>query len=300
METESADRASSSVPRRQLGRFLRQQREAAERTLKVTAEYMECSVQKLWRIEKGAVPVRGPEVKQLCHFYGTDPALTEALVSLAKQTRARGWWQSFDDLAMPEWSELHVGLEQAAGRIRKYDPQVVPGLLQAHAYMEAVLRAGPPDVSDEQVKAGIRVEQERQRLLSRHFPPPPRLEVILAEAALLGDVEPQGAMQQQLWHLLKANEEGRAIVRVLPRSVALHRASRTGRFTILEFPPPARGDGNAPEPPTVYVRSLTGALYLDRPPEIAAYERVWSDLDARCLSVAGSNALISGLLLGTG
>src|SRR3954462_12402645 len=122
METQNAARTNSTVPRRQLGRFLRQQREAAGRTIKATAEYMEFSVQKLWRIEKGAVPVRGPEVKILCDFYGTDPGVTEALVSLAKETKARGWWQSYSDVVMPEWFELYVGLEAAAVRIRKYEP----------------------------------------------------------------------------------------------------------------------------------------------------------------------------------
>jgi transcriptional regulator with XRE-family HTH domain len=298
MAVESAARVNSTVPRRQLGRFLRQQREAAGRTIKVTAEYMECSVQKLWRIEKGAVPVRGPEVKLLCEFYGTDPTFAEALVNLAKETKARGWWQSYNDLVMPEWFELYVGLEGAASRIRRYEPQVVPGLLQAHAYMEAVLRADSPHFADADVEAAIRIKRERQSLLSRHFPPPPQLEVILAESVLLGETDLPGAMQQQLWHLLKANQVGRATVRVLPQSVALHRASGTGKFTILEFPRPARGDGGVQEPPTVYIESLTGALYLDKPSEIAAYEQVWSDLDRRSLSVEGSNALIRKVLEG--
>jgi len=296
MEIDNAERANSTVPRRQLGRFLRQQRESAGKTIKLTAEYMECSVQKIWRIEKGAAPVRGPEVKMLCDFFGTDPKITEALVGLAKETKAKGWWQSYNDVVMPEWLELYIGLEGAANRIRKFEPQVVSGLLQAPAYMEAVIRVDTPHFTDDDIEAGIRIKQARQGLLSRHFPPPPQLEVILSEAVLLASIDIPGAMQQQLWHLLKANEEGRATVRVIPLSAGLHRASVSGKFTILEFPPPTSGNSGAQEPPTVYSDGLTGALYLDKPHEIQAYEKVWSDLDSRSLSVEGSNTLISKIL----
>ncbi|GIF25914.1 transcriptional regulator with XRE-family HTH domain [Actinoplanes tereljensis] len=296
MEIDNTERANSTVPRRQLGRFLRQQRESAGKTIKVAAEYMECSTQKLWRIEKGAVPVRGPEVKMLCDFYGTDAGVTEALVSLAKETKARGWWQSYNDVVMPDWFELYVGLEGAAARIRTFEPQVVPGLLQAPSYMEAVMRADTPQFTDTEVLAGIKIKQQRQGLLSRHFPPPPHLEVIVSEAVLLASTDIPGAMQQQLWHLLKANEEKKASVRVLPLTAGLHRASGTGKFTILEFPSSPNGDGGAQEPPTVYSDSVTGALYLDKANEIEAYEQVWNDLDSRSLDMEGSNAVISKVL----
>lgn len=296
MEIDNAARANSTVPRRQLGRFLRQQRESAGKTIRVAAEYMECSTQKLWRIEKGAVPVRGPEVKMLCDFYGADAKVTEALVSLAKETKARGWWQSYDDVVMPDWFELYVGLEGAASRIRAFEPQVVPGLLQAPSYMEAVMRADTPQFTEDEVRAGIKIKQQRQGLLSRHFPPPPLLEVILSEAVLLASTEIPGAMQEQLCHLRKANEEKKASVRVLPLTAGLHRATGTGKFTILEFPPAPNGDSGSQEPPTVYSDSVTGALYLDKAHEIAAYDQIWNDLDSRSLDTEGSNAVISKIL----
>ena len=123
----------STVPRRQLGRYLRQMREERRITVKGAADILECSFQKLWRIEKGAVPVRGTDVKLLCQGYGASPEMTEVLVGLARETKARGWWQSYGD-AVPDWFELYVGLEGAASRMRKFEPSVVPGLLQARAY----------------------------------------------------------------------------------------------------------------------------------------------------------------------
>lgn len=48
--------AGSTVPRRQLGRYLRQLREKKGLSVKAVAEILECSFQKVWRIEKGSAP----------------------------------------------------------------------------------------------------------------------------------------------------------------------------------------------------------------------------------------------------
>ena len=282
----------STVPRRQLGRYLRQLREESGITVKAAADILECSFQKVWRIEKGAVPVRGPDVKLLCQAYQATPEMTQALAGLARETKAKGWWQSYGD-AVPDWFELYVGLEGAASRIRKFEPSVVPGLLQARAYMESVILADQPDMADEDVQRRIAIRTERQGLLSRHFPPPPRLEVIVDEAALRRSPDVPGAMAQQLWHLLKANELPHMSVRVLPLSVGPHRASLSGAFTILEFPSSEAARG---EPPTIYSESLTGALYLDKPKEIERYEEVWSALAERALSEEESDKMITATI----
>ena len=142
----------------------------------------------------------------------------------------------------------------------------------------------------------MEIKKERQGRLSRHFPPPPRLEVIISEGVLLGNTEIPGGMQQQIWHLLKVNEENRALIRLLPLATGPHRASVSGAFTILEFPAADVGDKSSIEPPTVYSESITGARYLDKPHEIAMHEAVWATLDGLALSVEDSNRLISKVL----
>ena len=79
----------STVPRRQLGRYLRQLRVASGVTVKAAAEHLDCSVQKVWRMEKGTTAVRGSDVRELCDCYGADPELVPVLVGLARQTRRR-------------------------------------------------------------------------------------------------------------------------------------------------------------------------------------------------------------------
>lgn len=110
-------------------------------------------------------------------------------------------------------------------------------------------------------------------MLTRFATQPPRVEVLLSEAVLRADHDIPGLIQQQLWHLLKANELPNVSIRVLPSSVGPHPASISGSFTIMEFPADDAGRG---EPPTVYSESLTGVLYLDRPKELEVYEQIWA------------------------
>ena len=218
--------------------------------------------------------------------------VTEALMGLARETKARGWWHAYGDV-IPDWFELYVGLETAASRLRHYHTTFVHGLLQAHAYIEATIRAQVPKVADDQVEPRIRVKLERQSLLTRNFPPPPQLDLIFAESVVRARLTAPGAMQQQLWHLLKAIDElPHVMVRILP-SVGPHAAAPSGGFTILEFPPNDRGSG---EPPTVYSENITGSLYLDHPRELAVYEQVWAELEALALDERDSKAMITTLL----
>ncbi|WP_442930831.1 helix-turn-helix domain-containing protein [Micromonospora sp. NBC_00421] len=60
----------STVPRRQLGRALRDLRTEACMTLDGVAEALHCSRQKMWRIEAGPGPVRPIDARFMCELYG--------------------------------------------------------------------------------------------------------------------------------------------------------------------------------------------------------------------------------------
>ena len=86
-----ADDMGSTVPRRQLGRALRELRTEARMTLEGAAEALRCSRQKMWRIETGLGAVRRLDVRAICELYGATPELTGALTGLASESRAKGW-----------------------------------------------------------------------------------------------------------------------------------------------------------------------------------------------------------------
>lgn len=287
-EVPSED-GGSTVPRRQLGRHLRQLREEAGITVRAAVQAMEWSGQKLWRIEKGLGPVRAMDAKNLCELYGADQRTTEALMALAKETKAKGWWHAYGK-TLPAWFELYVGLEAAASRIRAYDADVVNGLVQTERYAQLVNQMHP--ATDEERARWIEVRMGRQSLLTRRVPSPPSLEMILGEVALLR-ITNRAILRQQLDRLLAVSELPHVSLRVIPTSAGLHPGLDCGnRFTILEFPKARNGYF---EPPVVYADSLTGAWYGDAPDEVSAYDRVWGEVEAASLSPEDSLQLITSL-----
>jgi Domain of unknown function (DUF5753) len=72
----------------------------------------------------------------------------------------------------------------------------------------------------------------------------------------------------------------------MPFAAGFHLGVLTGGFVTLRFAGSGHGSVKVGEPPTVYVESFAGALYLDKPQEIdrhdAAFESIWSSsLDER-------------------
>ncbi|GAB3800076.1 helix-turn-helix domain-containing protein [Micromonospora zhanjiangensis] len=284
--------AGSTVPRRQLGRRLRQLREDARITVKAAADALEWSTPKLWRIEGGMVSMRSLDVEAMCRVYGATEAVTASLMALAKDTRARGWWQAYSD-AIPGWFELYIGLEAAASRLRTYQPELVPELLQSEAYATETVRVAHPELSDDEVARAVAVRLSRQALLGRRAPAPPRLDVVLNEPALRRPLRDPAAMAEQLRLINTVGERRNVSVLVLPLDAGLHPGALAGGpFTLLEFPD---RDGQETEPPTVYREALTGASYLDKPAEVEVHAAVWSAVRDAALDRAASRDLIAEL-----
>ncbi|MEU1360164.1 helix-turn-helix transcriptional regulator [Micromonospora zamorensis] len=268
-----ADDMGSTVPRRQLGRALRELRTEARMTLDGAAEAMQCSRQKMWRIETGLGPVRALDVKAMCDLYAATPDLAGALTALANETKAKGWWHSYGD-AVPDWFELYVGLESAASRLREHDDTLVPGLLQTPGYTRGVYQ-NRPNMPVDELEEVLEVRRRRQEILIRRLPKAPRLEWVLSEAVLLRRVGDPSVMAEQLDRLLERTELPNVSIRVLPLSAGAHYGALAGAFVMLDFPLVNRV---VPDQSVVYSESVTGALYLDRPDEFAVYEKVWASL----------------------
>jgi len=285
--------SGSTVPRRQVGRLMRRLREQAGISLMGAAEELEFSRARMYRIENGEVPVRKHDVIAMCGVYQADERMTEVLISLAQESKAKGWWHAYGDV-VPTWFELYVGMEQAANRLRSYAPAVVPGLLQTREYAEWMFRQWISD-DDRAVIDAVTVRRGRQSLLSRI--PAPRLDVILDEGVLHRAIADEIGMQKQLVHLIGAATRPNVSIRIIPFAAGPHKASTSGQFTILEF----HGDETAaatasPEPTTIYCENLAGALYLDKLAEVRAYESIWDELGSVALSQAQSDDLIGAII----
>ncbi|MGH3247578.1 MAG: helix-turn-helix domain-containing protein [Trebonia sp.] len=278
----------STVPRRQLGRYLRDLRNAAGLTVKDAARGLEWSEAKMWRIETGQTSLRSLDVEVICRIYGARAETTKALMSLAKETKAKGWWQAYGD-AVPEWFDLFVGLEAAASRLFQYEQELVPGLFQTEDYARTLIVADNPDVARAEIDRRVGLRMARQALVRRPIDPP-TLQVALNESVLRWPVGGTGTMVAQLERLVGASELPNVSLRVIPFSVGHHPGIFSGSFNILRFP--LNGNGEDSEPPTVYADLFTGALYLDKPGEIKRYSDAFASIWDHALDESSSRELI--------
>jgi transcriptional regulator with XRE-family HTH domain len=264
--------AGSTVPRRQLGRYLRLLRNDAGLTVRAAAREVEKSEPTLWRIENGLVSVKSLDVKAMCELYGAAEEMKFALMALAKETKSRGWWQAYGDV-VPEWFDLYVGLEGAATRIAWFETELVPGLFQTEDYARSLIALDHPD--DEEISRYVQLRLARQAILNRPIDPP-EIRVALRETVLRCPVGGPIVMAGQLARLAEASGLPNVSLRIVPFTAGLHPGMMSGPFEILRFP--VNGGGLESEPPTVYADIYTGAIYLDRPHEVERYDRAFEQI----------------------
>lgn len=278
----------STVPRRQLGRYLRDLRGQCRLTVRAAADALEWSDAKIWRIETGQSSMRALDVEQMCRIYGAPADLTEALMALAKETKSKGWWVSYSDV-IPEGFDVYIGLEEAAARLLWYESELVPGLLQVEDYARAVIRVHRPDFDDREIERRVQLRIARQTLITR-VTAPPELRVVLNESILRRTVGGKDAMAAQLTRLVEISGLPTVSLKVMPFDAGTHAGVTSGPFVVLDFP--RNGNGQRSEPTTVYVDGFTGALFLDKPREIDRYNTAFNGIWAAALDEAASRDLI--------
>lgn len=276
-------RTSPTVKRRRLAAELRKARDAAGLTIEEVAERLEWSMAKVSRIENARVSVLPRDVKFLLSTYGLSERdeVWDALLTLARESRQKGWWQQYSD-AIPDWFSVYVGMEAEATTRSSYHAEFVPGLLQTKDYATAVHRASLPTATDEEIEQLVNVRMARQELLTSSDGL--QLWLVLNEAVLRRLVGGRAIMQEQLVRLLEATNLPSVTLQVLPFNSGAH-AAMDGNFTILGFP-------DSSDPNVVYVEYATGALYLEKRPEVERYRLIFDHLRAAALSVDASRALI--------
>ncbi|MGI5339270.1 helix-turn-helix domain-containing protein [Streptomyces sp. CA-181903] len=279
--------SSGSVVRRiLLGSQLRKLRESQGITREAAGYSIRASESKISRMELGRVSFKTRDVEDLLTLYGIHRETErEALLGLAREANVAGWWHSYGDV-LPSWFQTYVGLEGAASHIGIYEVQFVHGLLQTEGYAHAVVVRGQPTADPAEVERRVSLRMERQKLLFSERAP--HFHAVLDEAALhrpYGDAE---VMRGQLQHLVDLSEQPNVTLQVMPFRHGGH-AGESGAFTVLRFP-------ESDLPDVVYLEHLTGALYLDKPDEVAQYERVMGRLRADSLSPSGTRDLMRRLL----
>jgi transcriptional regulator with XRE-family HTH domain len=234
------------------------------------------------RWENGERSVRPTDLRLLLDIYQVHGEERENLLTLARQAKERGWWQSFAS-AIPEWFQVYLGLEAEAAQIREYAAELIPGLLQTAEYARAFLQAPPAAASPEEVSRRIAVRLARQERLTADDPP--EYWAVLNEAVIRRAPGDAQAMRAQLEHIAAVAELPHVSVQVLPFSAGVH-AAMEGAFSTLSFP-------DATDPDIVYMENQAGSLYLEQEAEIGRYTRMFSHLIAKALDPEESRRLIA-------
>lgn len=276
---------SPTVRRRELGTLLRKLREEKGLSVRQVTEQLLCSPSKVSRIETGQRGATLRDVRDLCDFYGvTDEAQRERLMTLARESKQQGWWQSYD---LPYSN--YVGLEAEASAVSGFHSSVIPGLLQTTEYAQAIHEAAVPEVSsqeltpeviDQRVEARIR----RQDLLTKDSPL--NFSIVLDEAVLHRLVGGLVTMKAQLRHLIDMAALPNVRLQVVPYGIGAHPALES-TFYILDF--------DEAVPSVIYVEGLVGWIFLERREDIKRYRLVFERLSNIALSPAESIKLISAI-----
>lgn len=285
-------RASPTVKRRRVAATLRLLRERAGMTVAEAARRVDHDQSWLSRIENLESGIHPNDARALLTVFGVTGDAADAVVSVARQARQRGWWASYGD-AMPDWFSNLVGMESDASAIRTYECQTVPGLLQTEEYARAAMMASAAPRQSEDIEQRVKLRIDRQALLANEDPP--LFVLVLDEAALRRTIGGKQVMHEQIERLLEEVKKPHIQIQILPFEAGAH-ASLNGSFVILDFPPPPEPFPRAADDRIVYTDTLLGSLYMEQPGEVAAYAAAFEQLRAEALSAERSRQLLRSVV----
>jgi len=266
-----ADQPSPAVRRRRLGNELRSLRERAGLTIDVVADRLDFSSSKVSRIETGHTGASAADVRAMAGLYGLDGQAADALVQIARDAKAKGWWLQYGKVLIGRY----VGLEAGASKIYSFEAQVVPGLLQLPDYTRLLIRAARPDLSDEELDDRIRIRDKRRALIDKDENPID-LWAIIDEAVLHRLVGGASLMRQQIERLQMVAERPNVTIQVIPFGAGAH-AGMDGSFSILEYEDEA-------DPDVVFAENAAGGLFMEKDDDLRRYRFVFDRLRASALS----------------
>lgn len=131
----------------------------------------------------------------------------------------------------PAFFRGYVDREPHATSIRTHEPLIMPGLFQSERYAATVLKAGR---NPRELAEAIAARMERQGILTRAEPDPPRLWALIDETAIRRAVGGLSVMGPQLDRLLELSELYNIEIQIVPVSTQNY-AGLDGAFSILSF-----------------------------------------------------------------
>ena len=183
--------------------------------------------------------------------------------------------------AYPPWFSPFVHFEAKAVRVHCWDNRCLTGLLQTEDYARALIRAGNPSMSDEEIERDVTARMERQQIMNGELPP--YCWYVVHESALRTVFGDRAVMRDQMDRLLDVARSPRVVVQVFPSSVP-NCPGVDGAVTIFDF---------RDEPSVGYAEGYRAGRTIEAPSEVASLVLTFDHLRALALSPAESQRMIT-------
>ena len=182
--------------------------------------------------------------------------------------------------AYPAFFAPVIPFEREAVRIHGWEPGTMPSLLQTEDYARALIEAGRPKDSRDEIDRLVAARMERQKVVTSETAP--LLWYVLDESVLRRVVGGPGVMRRQLGKLLEAADAQGIVVQTLPFTADSH-AGADGPISVYEF---------AETPSVCYTECYGGGRIVEGRREVADLMTVINLIRASALSARDSRAMI--------
>lgn len=263
-----------------LGSRLREMRLSAGLTGRRLAELTGLHFTKISRIEHGGQGLSDADIRAWCTACGTEEQIADVIAQARAVESMYREWRRQARSGLYRLQDALGPLYERTRLFRIHEHWSVPGLLQTAAYSAESNRywarlLDVPDIEDAATTARL----ERQRVLrARNH----RFAFLLAEQVLRTRVGSAEIMIEQLDRLLAAMSMANVSLGIIPASAGLGAHAQTAFWIFDED--------------LVKVETLTAALDISRPVEIAVYVTVFGQMQRVAAFGADARALIMGAL----
>ncbi len=162
----------TTLPRRALGRRMRELRAAAQKSQLAAGLAIEVSKQGIGRLEEGqVVRISTAQFRDLLEFYSADADTKAEVLGLLREVKAAkgdlsyGWWRAYADVVNPHFNH-YMSLEQASSRITSFQLTLVPGLLHTARYRRWIIDATDPAISEAEAERHLQLIVAGKRKLT--------------------------------------------------------------------------------------------------------------------------------------
>lgn len=258
---------------------LRNLRRRAKLTTREAAERVGVSPASLNRTELGTRMPSTEEVYGMMVAYKASNVERERVLQLARSADPAGWWETGGN-ALPKQLPTLITFESQATRITHFQPLTVPGLLQTHTYMRAVMEDGGIPEADAEARVAARAG--RQTVLTRKQPP--RYLAIIDEAVLRRPFGGRKAMAEQVRKIIDVGELSNVTVQALPFERGGYPIY--GPYVLLEF---------RKTPDIVYLEHKQATGFLDLPEDTTPFHPLTDTLKAAALGPADTREFLASI-----